>query len=235
MFDESVTILENKKINGEFYKLVFSSSRLSKGVLPGQFLNIQIENHDGLFLRRPFSYYRVRENRIEILYEILGRGTALLAEKRPGHKLKALGPLGKPFTQKVKGKKHILVAGGVGVPPLVFLAETAPHLSSPHGSGGRKKVGGETIMLSEWPSPVLDSRFSGEASQVNQFREVVGGIRDLRSRLGLKPADRLPEVYVVVKSRQVSETLLRFRKEILAFGRVKELFLEENFKKQPGQ
>ena len=124
MFDESVTILENKKINGEFYKLVFSSSRLSKGVLPGQFLNIQIENHDGLFLRRPFSYYRVRENRIEILYEILGRGTALLAEKRPGHKLKALGPLGKPFTQKVKGKKQILVAGGVGVPPLVFLAET---------------------------------------------------------------------------------------------------------------
>lgn len=124
MFDEIVTVLENKKINGEYYKLVFSSSRLSKGVLPGQFLNIQIENHNGLFLRRPFSYYRVRGNRIEVLYEILGRGTALLAQKRPGHILKALGPLGKPFTQRVTGKKRILVAGGVGVPPLVFLAET---------------------------------------------------------------------------------------------------------------
>ena len=111
---------------------------------------------------------------------------------------------------------------------------SSPHLSSPHGSGGRKKVGGETIMLSEWPSPVLDGHFAQEAFEVGQFQEVVGGIRDLRSRLGLKPADRLPEVYVVVKSKKASETLLRFRKEILAFGRVKELFLEENFKKQPG-
>ena len=89
-------------------------------------------------------------------------------------------------------------------------------------------------MLSEWPSPVLDGHFAQEAFEVGQFQEVVGGIRDLRSRLGLKPADRLPEVYVVVKSKKASETLLRFRKEILAFGRVKELFLEENFKKQPG-
>ena len=46
-----------------------------------------------------------------------------MAQKRPGHTLKALGPLGKPFTQKLKEKKRVLVAGGVGVPPLVFLAE----------------------------------------------------------------------------------------------------------------
>ena len=124
MFDETVTVLENKKVNGEYYKLVFSSPKLSKNVLPGQFLNLQIENHEGLLLRRPFSYYRIKGSKIEVLYEILGRGTALLAEKRAGHKLKALGPLGKPFSQKIKGKKPILVAGGVGVPPLVFLAET---------------------------------------------------------------------------------------------------------------
>lgn len=140
MFDEVVTILENKKVNAEYYKLIFSSKKLSQGVLPGQFLNIQIENHQGLLLRRPFSYYRTRGNKIEILYEILGHGTALLAEKRRGHTLKALGPLGRPFTQKLKGKKRVLVAGGVGVPPLVFLAETAPLLSSSH-EWGRKKVG----------------------------------------------------------------------------------------------
>lgn len=124
MFDEIVTILENKKINAEYYKFVFSSSRLSKKVRPGQFVNIQIENHEGLLLRRPFSYYRIRGPKIEILYEILGKGTALLAQKRKGHRLKVLGPLGCSFTQNLDGKKRILVAGGVGVPPLVFLAET---------------------------------------------------------------------------------------------------------------
>lgn len=124
MYDEFVTILENKKINDEYYKLIFSSSRLSKKVLPGQFLNIQIEDQHGLLLRRPFSYYRVSGNKIEILYEILGRGTSLLAQKRKGHKLKVLGPLGLPFSQNINGKKRILVAGGVGVPPLVYLAET---------------------------------------------------------------------------------------------------------------
>lgn len=125
MFDETVSILENKKVNHEYYKLVFSSKRLSAGVAAGQFLNIQIENHEGLLLRRPFSYYRIRGQKIEILYEILGRGTALLTEKRPGHTLKVLGPLGRAFTRDLKGKKRILIGGGVGVPPLLFLAEAA--------------------------------------------------------------------------------------------------------------
>ncbi|OGW86199.1 MAG: hypothetical protein A3C35_07765 [Omnitrophica bacterium RIFCSPHIGHO2_02_FULL_46_11] len=130
MFDETVTILENKKINSEYFRLVITSKRLSRDVSPGQFLNIQIENHQGLLLRRPFSYYRIKGNRIEILYAILGRGTALLADKRPGHLLKALGPLGRPFTQSLKGKRRVLVGGGVGVPPLVFLAERVQKESS---------------------------------------------------------------------------------------------------------
>ena len=127
MFDELVTVLENKKVNAEYFKLVFSSRKLSENVHPGQFLNLQIEGESGsgLLLRRPFSYYRVRGTKIEVLYEILGRGTALLAQRRKGHSLKALGPLGLPFTQNLKGKKQVLVAGGVGVPPLVFLAEKA--------------------------------------------------------------------------------------------------------------
>ena len=130
MYDEVVSILENKKINDEYYKLVFSSPRLSKKVLPGQFLNIQLEDHNGgVFLRRPFSYYRIVGNKIEVLYEILGRGTGILAQKRKSHQLKVLGPLGKAFSQNLKGKKRILVAGGVGVPPLVYLAETVKDSS----------------------------------------------------------------------------------------------------------
>ncbi len=127
MTDEWVKIINNEKVNGKYYKLVFHSESLSEKVSPGQFVQILLNASLDPFLRRPFSYYRVRGSRIEILYEILGRGTALLAKKKKGDPLKMMGPLGRPFTQSLKaGKNRVLIAGGVGVPPLVFLAEKIP-------------------------------------------------------------------------------------------------------------
>lgn len=123
MRDETVTLLENRKVNPEYYKLSFRSKGLSKGVRPGQFVQMKIGSGTDPFLRRPFSYYRIEGERIEILYEILGRGTALLARFKKGDPLRILGPLGGGFSSKIGGKKRILVGGGVGVPPLVFLAE----------------------------------------------------------------------------------------------------------------
>ncbi len=122
--DETVTIEENRKVNEKYFKLTFRSPRLARGVKPGQFLHVQLDQTLDPFLRRPFSYYRAENGRVEVLYEILGRGTALLAKYRPGVKLKIMGPLGRGFSLKApKNKKRVLVAGGVGVPPLVFLAE----------------------------------------------------------------------------------------------------------------
>jgi dihydroorotate dehydrogenase electron transfer subunit len=124
MSDVSVSILENKKINAKYYKLIFESAELSRKVLPGQFLNVQLTDTLDPYLRRPFSYYRVTGRRIEVLYEILGRGTALLSQMSKGAPLQINGPLGLPFRATLaKGKKRILIAGGVGVPPLIFLAE----------------------------------------------------------------------------------------------------------------
>ncbi len=124
MFDERVAILENRKINPHYYKLAFSSKRLSRHVTAGQFFNLKLDDSTDPFLRRPFSYYRIRGTKVEILYAVLGRGTALLARKRPGDLVEVLGPLGRPFSKNIKGKKRVMVGGGVGVPPLVFLAET---------------------------------------------------------------------------------------------------------------
>lgn len=122
--DEEVVLLENKKINAKYYRMAFRSKALAKKVEPGQFLQIKIESSLDPFLRRPFSYYGVQGDRVELLYEILGRGTALLAQKKSGDRVQVLGPLGREFTKNLpKGTKRVLVAGGVGVPPLLFLAE----------------------------------------------------------------------------------------------------------------
>ncbi len=125
-YDEEVPLLENKKINGKYFKLAFQSVALSRSVRPGQFLQCRINNGNDPYLRRPFSYYRVSGKRVEVLYEVLGKGTAILAAKKKGDALKVMGPLGKGFTAQTGKKKRILVAGGVGVPPLVFLAEKYP-------------------------------------------------------------------------------------------------------------
>lgn len=141
MIDQWVSIAENRKVNGKYFKLVFKSKALARGVKPGQFLNVLINPSQDPFLRRPFSYYRVLGDRIEILYEILGKGTAILAKKKKGDELKVLGPLGLPFQQKLpKNKKRILVAGGVGVPPLVFLAEHFPAEAVLIGAKSREEV-----------------------------------------------------------------------------------------------
>ena len=141
MQDPWVPIAENRKVNGKYYKLVFHSNALARGVKPGQFVNVLLSPSTDPFLRRPFSYYRVLGGRIEILYEILGKGTALLSRKKAGEELKVLGPLGNSFRTKLpKNKKRVLVAGGVGVPPLVFLAEHFPAAAVLIGTKSRDEV-----------------------------------------------------------------------------------------------
>lgn len=122
MPDETVTVLTNRKINDEYYKLSFRSPRLARA-RPGQFMELKIRTGWDPFLRRPFSYYRVSGDRVEILYEILGRGTELLTQVKAGSAIRVMGPLGREFSRKIGNCKRILVGGGVGVPPLVLLAE----------------------------------------------------------------------------------------------------------------
>ena len=123
MYDEVVTLLENCRINKEYFKLSFRSKKISQDVKPGQFIHLKINSSLDPFLRRPFSYYRVEGDRIEVLYEMIGHGTSLLASLEKGQAFRVMGPLGREFTRDIGKRKRILVGGGVGVPPLVFLAE----------------------------------------------------------------------------------------------------------------
>lgn len=88
---------------------------------PGQFLNIKLS---GFYLRRPISICDWDENGVTIIYKILGKGTAQMAQYAPGTQLDILNGLGNGFSlAEAKGKKTVLVGGGVGVPPLYGLAK----------------------------------------------------------------------------------------------------------------
>jgi dihydroorotate dehydrogenase electron transfer subunit len=66
---------------------------------------------------------RVGDGWIEILYKIVGRGLQLLAQKQPGDKVSVLGPIGQPFRMSADRPKALLIGGGVGIPPMVYIAD----------------------------------------------------------------------------------------------------------------
>jgi dihydroorotate dehydrogenase electron transfer subunit len=91
--------------------------------LPGSFVHLTCD--PDLPMRRPLSIQRVNaaEGWIEILYKILGPGLRALSRRRAGDTISVLGPIGQPFRPDPNRPRSLLVGGGVGIPPMVFLAE----------------------------------------------------------------------------------------------------------------
>ena len=134
-------ILYNKRVKDNYFHLVLEAPRINKKSLPGQFLNIKVNAGYEPLLRRPFSVHRVKGINIEILYEVVGNATGILSRRKSGEYLDVIGPLGNGFNYRLPITDYrlpILVSGGMGVAPLVFLADTLAH--SQHCPAGKKKI-----------------------------------------------------------------------------------------------
>jgi len=124
MFLGDCEILSVRQVADLTYRIRFSSPQVARTAQPGQFLLIRIEKTLEPFLRRPMSVHRVgrEDGWVEILFKIVGKGTRILAEKKAGDRLDVMGPLGKGFDLSAKGK-FLLIAGGMGIAPLLFAAQ----------------------------------------------------------------------------------------------------------------
>ena len=89
--------------------------------LPGQFFQVRVDEGIDPFLNRPISIASYRKGRLLLVIKVVGRGTKLLGMKDPGEFVEMLGPLGHRF--KPSKKKSLIIAGGIGIAPLHFLAE----------------------------------------------------------------------------------------------------------------
>ncbi len=120
-------IISNLKQSGNYWYLEFESRLIAQHAVAGQFVNIRVTDGSTPLLRRPLSIHGVRAQKVKVIYEIIGKGTQILSARKPGEFLDIIGPLGKGFDYQRLGKsreaKNILIAGGMGVAPLVFLAE----------------------------------------------------------------------------------------------------------------
>jgi dihydroorotate dehydrogenase electron transfer subunit len=124
MIERNIKIIFNTRVTSDTYIMGLDSSEIVTGSRPGQFVMVRVESHLDPLLRRPFSICGVRDNNLfYILYRVVGRGTAILSQKREGENLSILGPLGKGFDLKKTEGKAVLVSGGIGIAPLIFLAQ----------------------------------------------------------------------------------------------------------------
>ena len=121
---ERVRVLANHRIAQGVGLMVLEAPRCAATVSPGQFVHLRVATGTDVLLRRPFSIHRAYDERVEILYQILGVGTLRMAEKPVGDEsMDLVGPLGHGWSAP-EGLSHVLlVAGGLGAAPLGMLAE----------------------------------------------------------------------------------------------------------------
>ncbi|MEW6075582.1 MAG: dihydroorotate dehydrogenase electron transfer subunit [Candidatus Omnitrophota bacterium] len=137
---EKATLLYNKPLGKNYFRLACNAAKIACDAAAGQFVSVKINNAHEPFLRRPFGIHKAEGGRIEILYEVVGEGTRLLSGRKPGSLLDVLGPLGNGYDYRyalIRRKTPVLVAGGMGVAPLLFLAEKLSQ-SSPRVVLGAK-------------------------------------------------------------------------------------------------
>lgn len=122
MFQLKAKLLSNKRVKDNYLHCILDAPAIANNARPGEFVNIRITDTLDPLLRRPLSIHAVKGRTIEVLYEVVGRSTQVLSEKKAGESLDIIGPLGNGFSI-LDVQYSILVAGGMGVAPLVFLAK----------------------------------------------------------------------------------------------------------------
>jgi dihydroorotate dehydrogenase electron transfer subunit len=118
-------VVENIQLNSTNFLIRMEAPIPLPIIHAGQFVNVEVKDCSEIFLRRPFSVYDVdyKKNHISIIVKILGRGSYKLARSKKGDIISLIYPLGQSFTYPVKTEKILLIGGGSGVAPMLFLAK----------------------------------------------------------------------------------------------------------------
>jgi dihydroorotate dehydrogenase electron transfer subunit len=122
-------IVDNKRVADDLFILELSSDDKLPEFKPGQFVQVRADNSPSTFLRRPISVHDVdyEKNTFRLLIQVVGSGTEVLSKLSINDMLNLVYPLGNSFSDPNPGDKVLLVGGGVGVAPLLFLGK---HLIS---------------------------------------------------------------------------------------------------------
>ena len=123
MVDERVSICFNRQVAQGFYLLRLRAPQIAAAAAPGQFASLRVSDQTMPLLRLPLSFAAVdrAQGTFDLLYETRGPKSRLLSQACDQQTMSCLGPLGKGFVAPPAGERALLVGGGIGLPPLLFL------------------------------------------------------------------------------------------------------------------
>jgi dihydroorotate dehydrogenase electron transfer subunit len=119
-------LLSNSTLCNSMYLLEFRLDGIDEPPLPGQFFTLRVSDLPLPLLRRPFAFahFSVADQRASCIYQVRGSATGILSTLGSGASLDIIAPLGKPFPLPHSHDRPLLVAGGIGLGPILFLADT---------------------------------------------------------------------------------------------------------------
>ena len=127
MFLEDGKIIAHENLGNGQYLMEVLCPQIVGTELPGQFVHISCGAEDTTdpLLRRPISIHKINKSKgtIELYYLVTGRGTKMLSKKHANVTLSVMGALGKGFELQIQEQKAVLVGGGMGIAPLLALAQ----------------------------------------------------------------------------------------------------------------
>jgi dihydroorotate dehydrogenase electron transfer subunit len=121
IFVEDGVLLSVDTYPGDQFIMRIRAPKCAAAAQPGSFVHVTCD--ESLPMRRPLSIMRAGDDWIEVLYKIVGQGLRLLSRKQAGDSLSVLGPIGQPFRLSPERPNALLIGGGVGIPPMVFIAD----------------------------------------------------------------------------------------------------------------
>jgi dihydroorotate dehydrogenase electron transfer subunit len=124
IFLEQARVISQLAYDAEQFVLRVAAPKCAAHARPGSFAHLTCDAT--IPMRRPLSIMRAdaRAGWIEMLYKVVGPGLHALAARKAGDVLSVLGPIGRPFMAHPERPRPLLIGGGVGIPPMVFLAES---------------------------------------------------------------------------------------------------------------
>ena len=142
-------VVESRRLVDDIAALVFQAPDIARAAQPGGFVDVRAGQTEAPLLRRPFSI-GASDGRasLGIVFRIIGVGTTLLAAKQPGDTLDVIGPLGHPF-EIHDDRPAVLVAGGLGIPPIAFLARVLKQRGIPASLYYGVRTKAELALLSD--------------------------------------------------------------------------------------
>jgi dihydroorotate dehydrogenase electron transfer subunit len=143
LYQGKVKIISQQEVMPGICQLQIEAPEIAGTSGPGQFVMIVCDNGSERLLRRPISINGIQGSRVDFLYAIIGEGTKWLSQRKTGEMLDVLGPMGNGFTVYPESRSVLLIAGGLGIAPLGFLA----GCSSAQGKSVKLLIGAKTASL----------------------------------------------------------------------------------------